>query len=186
MNLISLFASTLIIENIVLTKFLGLSLFLEKPNRNKKMLIISVFLTIISLLSTISIYLLNKYIFIPNNITYLQIVLIVVVISIFIKLGELIIKKFLNKYYELFKECLPYIITNTLMIGIILISINLEYNLITSIIYSLGCSLGFIIVTIILEENVFVIRNNKVLKSFKGLPIELVIIGIMALIFSRL
>ena len=186
MNLFSIFVTALITENIVLTKFLGICSFLGTSNKEKNALGMGVSVTFVVLISTIITYLINKFILIPTSSTYLQTITFILVIACFVQITELVIKKYFKDLYKSLGIYLPLITTNCAVFGIILTNIKMDYNLITAIVNSLGSSLGFILVIYIFSLLREKIEKNDILKSFKGIPISLIIAGIMALIFTRL
>ena len=186
MNLFSIFVTALITENIVLTKFLGICSFLGTSNKEKNAIGMGVSVTFVVLISTIITYLINKFILIPTSSTYLQTITFILVIACFVQITELVVKKYFKDLYKSLGIYLPLITTNCAVFGIILTNIKMDYNLITAIVNSLGSSLGFILVIYIFSLLREKIENNDILKSFKGIPISLIIAGIMALIFARL
>ena len=186
MNLFSIFVSALITENIVLTKFLGICSFLGTSNKEKNAIGMGVSISFVVLISTIITYLINKFILIPTSSSYLQTITFILVIACFVQITELVIKKYFKDLYKSLGIYLPLITTNCAVFGIILTNIKMDYNLITAIVNSLGSSLGFILVIYIFSLLREKIENNDILKSFKGIPISLIIAGIMALIFVRL
>lgn len=186
MSLFSIFVTALITENIVLTKFLGICSFLGTSNKEKNAIGMGVSVTFVVLISTIITYLINKFILIPTSSTYLQTITFILVIACFVQITELVFKKYFKDLYKSLGIYLPLITTNCAVFGIILTNIKMDYNLITAIVNSLGSSLGFILVIYIFSLLREKIENNDILKSFKGIPISLIIAGIMALIFARL
>lgn len=186
MSLFSIFVTALITENIVLTKFLGICSFLGTSNKEKNAIGMGVSVTFVVLISTIITYLINKFILIPTSSTYLQTITFILVIACFVQITELVVKKYFKDLYKSLGIYLPLITTNCAVFGIILTNIKMDYNLITAIVNSLGSSLGFILVIYIFSLLREKIENNDILKSFKGIPISLIIAGIMALIFARL
>lgn len=186
MSLFSIFVTALITENIVLTKFLGICSFLGTSNKEKNAIGMGVSVTFVVLISTIITYLINKFILIPTSSSYLQTITFILVIACFVQITELVIKKYFKDLYKSLGIYLPLITTNCAVFGIILTNIKMDYNLITAIVNSLGSSLGFILVIYIFSLLREKIEKNDILKSFKGIPISLIIAGIMALIFARL
>jgi len=186
MDLFTIFMTSLITENVILTKFLGICSFLGSSNKEKNAIGMGISVTFVVLISTIITYLINKFILIPTNSTYLQTITFILVIACFVQITELIIKKYFKDLYKSLGIYLPLITTNCAVFGIILTNIKADYNLITGIINALGSSLGFVLVIYIFSLLREKIENNDILKSFKGIPIALITAGIMALIFTRL
>ena len=186
MDLLAIFTTALITENVILTKFLGICSFLGSSNKEKNAIGMGASVTFVVLVSTILTYLINKYILIPTNSTYLQTITFILVIACFVQITELIIKKYFKELYKSLGIYLPLITTNCAVFGIILTNIKMDYDFITAIVYSLSSCLGFVIVIYIFSLLREKIENNDILKSFKGVPIALITAGIMALIFQRL
>lgn len=180
-----IFFAALITENIILSKFLGICSFLGTGNKEKNAIGMGLSVTFVIMVSTVITFLINKYILIPTNSTYLQTLTFILVIACLVQITELIIKRYFNDLYKSLGIYLPLITTNCAVFGVILLNVKLEYNLITALVNSLGCSLGFILVTYIFAGNREKIENNNIIPSFRGIPIALIIAGIMALIFSR-
>lgn len=186
MDLFTVFTTALITENVILTKFLGICSFLGTSNKEKNAIGMGLSVTFVVLISTILTYLINKFILIPTNSTYLQTITFILVIACFVQITELIIKKYFKDLYKSLGIYLPLITTNCAVFGIILTNVKMDYNLITAMVNSLGSSLGFVFVIYIFSLIREKLENNDILKSFKGIPIALITAGIMALIFKRL
>lgn len=184
MNLISLFITSFLTENIVLTKFLGLCPFLGTSSKEKSALGMGISVTIVVLLSSIITYIIYHLILIPTNTTYLMTVMFILVIACMVQIISLIIKKKFHTLYNTLGIYLPLITTNCAVLGITLLNINSDFTFIQMLIYSIGSSLGFTFVIYLfasIRENL-----NDAIPSFKGYPIAFITAGIMALIFGRI
>lgn len=186
MKQIFLVIALLISENIVLTNFLGLSLFIDEYKRKEKVILNGVFITIIGLLSIASSFILNKYLLIPNNILYLNFITNVLIVIIFTKIIGLLLKKIFINSYDVFKKYYPLILINCITFSLVLLNINIDENMFSLITNSFISFIGFILILYIFEGNKEKIRNNKIIRSFKIVPINLIILGLIALIFSRI
>ena len=100
MNLISIFITALISENIILTKFLGICSFLGTSNKEKNAIGMGLSTTFVIIISTIITYLINKYILIPTNSEYLQTITFILVIACFVQITEIIIKRYFKDLYK--------------------------------------------------------------------------------------
>lgn len=181
----SIFFSALILENIILSKFLGICSFLGTSNKEKNALGMGISVTFVVLISTVITYYINKYILIPTNSTYLQTITFILVIAAFVQITEIVIKRFFKDLYRALGIYLPLITTNCAVFGIILLNIKMNYSIFEALINSLGSCLGFILVIYIFAGNRERISNNNIIPSLKGIPIALITAGIMALIFAR-
>lgn len=181
----SIFITALIAENIILTKFLGICSFLGTANKEKNAIGMGLSVSFVVIISTILTFLINKYILIPTNSTYLQTITFILVIACFVQIAEIIIKKCFRELYDSLGIYLPLITTNCAVFGIILLNAKMNYTLLEALVNSLGSCLGFIIVLYIFAGNREKLGKNDIISSFKGIPIALITAGIMALIFAR-
>lgn len=185
MNLISLFITSLLTENIVLTKFLGLCPFFGNSSKESNAVSMGICVTLVTTLASIISYFINKYILIPTNTEYLSTLMYILVISSLVQLLILIIKSKYKKIYKNLGIYLTLITTNCAVLGVVLLGINNNYNLLETIIYSLGSSIGFMIVIYVFSTIRERLDNESIPKSFRGIPIAFITAAIMALIFER-
>ena len=185
MSLMTMFIASILTENIVLTKFLGICPFLGVSNKEKSAIGMGLSVTFVILISSILTFFINKYILIPYDAMYLQTLTFILVISSFVQLSEIIIKKYFKDLYNLLGIYLPLITTNCAVLGVILISTNSNYSLIETVVYALGSSIGFTLVIYIFSLIRERMEKSPIIKSFKGVPIALITAGIIAIIFSR-
>lgn len=185
MSLISLFIVSILSENILLNKFLGVCPFMGVSNREKSAVSMGIAVTFVILYSSIIIYFVNKYILIPTDTMYLQTLMFILIISTFVQLVEIVLKRYSKSLYNLLGIYLPLITTNCAVLGIVLINIRSNYTLSQSIVYALGSSIGFTLVIYLFSLMRVRMDKSPIIKSFKGYPIALIAAGIMALIFSR-
>lgn len=185
MNLINLFITSLLSENIVLTKFLGLCPFIGNSKKESSAIAMGICVTLITTISSIITYFIYNYILVPTKTEYLKTLMFILVISSLVQLLILIIK---NKYKKIYKSLgiyLSLITTNCAVLGVVLLNINNNYNLLETIIYSLGSSLGFMIIIYVFSTIRERLEQSPIPKSFKGIPIAFITASIMALIFER-
>lgn len=185
MNLITLLFVSILSENILLHKFLGICPFMGVSNKEKSALGMGVAVTFVIVCSSIITFFLNKYILIPTETLYLQTLMFILIISAFVQLVEIVLKKYSKTLYNLLGIYLPLITTNCAVLGVVLINIKSNYTFSESLIYALGSSIGFTLVIYLFSIMRTRIDKSPVIKSFKGYPIALIAAGIMALIFSR-
>lgn len=181
MNLINLFITSLLTENIILTKFLGICPFMGTSNKESSAVGMGLSVTVVVMLSSIITYLLYYLVLIPTNSTYLVTIMFILVIASMVQILSIILKKYFFKLYKSLGIYLPLITTNCAVLGITLLNVNNGFNFIEMIVYSLGSSLGFTLVIYIFAS---MRENINSIKSFEGLPIAFVTAGIMSLIFG--
>jgi len=186
MNLISLFITSILTENIVLTKFLGICPFVGTSKKEETAFKMGVAVTIVVTLSSIITYLLYTYLLVPTDTTYLKTLMFILVIASLVQLLEIIIKRYSKNLYKAFGIYLPLITTNCAVLGITLLNINNGFNFSEMLVYSLGSSLGFTLVIYLFSTIREYLDKKDVPKIFKGAPIAFITAGIMALIFGRI
>ena len=184
MNLISLLFASIITNNVVLTKFLGICPFIGTSNKKKQALYMGLSVMGVVLISNILIYLVYNFILIPTNTTYLRTLTFILIIASIVQILDIILKKFPKVHKEL-GSYLPLITTNCAVLGTILISVNRDYNFLETVIFSIGSSLGFLIVIYVFSSIRERLEISNIPKCFKGYPIALIVASIMALLFTR-
>lgn len=185
MSLISIFITSILTGNIVLTKFLGICPFVGTSNREKNALGMGISVMSIVTISSILTYLIYYYILIPTDTTYLRTISFILVIASMVQITEMILKKYFDRLYKSLGLYLPLITTNCAVLGITLLNINSSYNFLQMLIFSIGSSLGFTLVIYVFSTIREKIETSDVPDSFKGYPIALITAAIMALLFSR-
>ena len=185
MNLISIFLSSILTENIILTKFLGICPFIGTSNKEKDALNMGLSVILVLTLSNIITYFLYHYLLVPTNTEYLETIIFILVIASLVQLLMILLKKYAPKITEALGIYLPLITTNCAILGISLLSISNDYSLLETITYSLGSGIGFTIVIYIFATIREKLSKNNIPKSFRGVPIALIVASIMAIIFSK-
>ena len=185
MNLINLLITSIFSSNIVLSRFLGICPFMGSSKSVKNAINMGLSVIFVVTLSSILSYFIYYKILIPTKTTYLKTVMFVLVIACIVQAFELILKKTNKKLYNLLGIYLPLITTNCAVLGVVLLNINNNYNLLETIIFSLGSSIGFMLVISIFATIRERLSEINVPKRFEGVPIAFITASIMALIFTR-
>lgn len=186
MNLVSLFITSFLTQNIVLTKFLGICPFVGTSNREKNALMMGLSVTLVVLLSSIITYFIYTLILVPTDTTYLKTVMFIMVIASFVQMLDILMKKHSPKMHKSLGIYLPLITTNCAVLGIVLLNVNSSYSFLEMIIFSLGSSLGFTFVIYIFATIREYLSKKPIPESFKGYPIAFITAAIMALILGRI
>ena len=185
MNLINLFITGLLTQNIVLNKFLGICPFIGTSKKEKNAVHMGISVTLVVMISSLISFLLYKYILVPTKTEYLKTVMFILVISASVQMLDIILKNKIPNIHKSLGLYLPLITTNCAVLGITLININNSYNFIEVLTFSLASSLGFTMVIYIFSTIRERLEKCDVPERFKGYPIALITAAIMALIFSR-
>ena len=172
-----------LVNNVVLSQFLGLCPFLGVSKRTETaagmgaavLFVITIASAITSLIYT---GILEKL-----GLEYLQTIVFILVIAALVQLVEMVLKKKMPSLYNSLGVYLPLITTNCAVLGVALKNVQNGYGLVESIVYGIGISLGFFIAIVIMAGIRERIEFNEIPKSFKGMPIVLVTAGLMAIAF---
>lgn len=173
-----------LVNNVVLSQFLGLCPFLGVSKKVKTaagMGMAVIFVITISSLLTSIIY---KFILVPTEMTYLNTIVFILVIAALVQFVEMVLKKMSPSLYEALGVYLPLITTNCAVLGVALLNVQNSYGILESVVNGLGTAIGFTISIVIMagirERNEY----NDISPALKGTPIVLVTAGLMAIAFS--
>lgn len=182
-ELILLIISATIVNNVVLSQFLGLCPFLgvsKKVETAGGMGAAVIFVITIASLVTSLIY---KFILAPLDLTYLQTIVFILVIAALVQFVEMFLKKSMPALYESLGVYLPLITTNCAVLGVALNSVQYGYNILQSVVYGFGISVGFTIAIVILAGIREKMEYNDIPESWQGMPIVMVTAGLMSIAF---
>ena len=185
MNLVSIFIASLLTQNIILTKFLGICPFVGVSDDEKSALGMGLAVTLVITIASFMTYFINYYLLVPLTMEYLQTVVFILVIAVLVQMLAIFMKKYFATLYEVLGLFLPLITTNCAVLGVVLLNINNAYNLVQTLVFAVGSGLGFLFVIYLFASLREKIKTAPIPKAVSGLPIALITAGIMALIFSR-
>ncbi len=180
--LVILIASSLV-NNVVLSQFLGLCPFLgvsKKTNTAAGMGVAVIF--VITLASAVA-GVIYQYLLVPLDITYLQTIVFILVIAALVQFVEMFLKKFIPSLYQALGVYLPLITTNCAVLGVALTNVQKNYGILTGIVNGFATAVGFTISIVILAGIREKMAYNDIPESFRGMPIVLVTAGLMAIAF---
>jgi Na+-translocating ferredoxin:NAD+ oxidoreductase subunit A len=193
MEYILIIISAIFINNVLLSQFLGICPFLGVSNKLSTAIGMSGAVCFVITLSTVVTYLLNQYLLIPLNLTFLQTISFILVIAALVQMVEIILKKISPSLYQALGIFLPLITTNCAVLGVAITVVTKEFsfggeaahllNLGESVVYALATSLGYGLAMILFAGLREHLALCDVPKSFKGLPIALITVSIMAMAF---
>ncbi len=184
-NLISLAFAAFIVENIILTQFLGICPFLGVSRKRSSALGMGLAVVFVIILSSTITWILYQYVLATLSIEYLRTIIFILVIAALVQMVEIFLKKVSPTLYRALGIYLPLITTNCAVLGVAIININNGYNFIEMLVYSTFISLGFLFVMYIFSMIREKLDFSPVPKAFKGTPIALVVAAILAMIFAR-
>lgn len=185
--------SAIFVNNILLSQFLGICPFLGVSNKLSTATGMSGAVCFVITLATIVTYLINKYLLLPFGLEFLQTIAFILVIAALVQIVEIVLKKISPSLYQALGIFLPLITTNCAVLGVAITVVTKEFslggaeahllNLGQATVYALATSVGYGIAMILFAGLREHLAGNQVPEAFKGLPIALITVGIMAMAF---
>ncbi len=178
-----LLVGTVLVNNFVLSQFLGLCPFMGVSGKLETAVGMSLATTFVLTLASLSSYLVEHYILIPLDIGYLRTLSFILVIAVVVQFTEMVVHKTSPTLYRLLGIFLPLITTNCAVLGVALLNINKDHNFVESIIYGFGAALGFSLVLVLFAAMRERLAVADVPKPFKGASIGMITAGLMSMAF---
>lgn len=175
--------STVLANNFVLVRFLGLCPFMGVSTKLEGAVGMAVATAFVLTLSSVSSYLLHQYLLTPLNLEYLSTLSFILVIAVTVQLTEMFMRKSSPVLYRVLGIFLPLITSNCAVLGVALLNVQEQHNLLQSALYGFGAAAGFGIVLVLFAAMRERIALADVPAPFKGAPIGLITAGMMALAF---
>ncbi|MGB1091843.1 MAG: electron transport complex subunit RsxA [Oceanobacter sp.] len=175
--------STILVNNFVLVQFLGLCPFMGVSNKLETAIGMGAATTFVLTLASLCSYLVYTYILLPFELTYLKTISFIVVIAVVVGFTELVIRKTSPLLYRVLGIFLPLITTNCAVLGVALLNIKRDNNLVESILYGFGAAVGFTLVMVLFAAMRERIAVADVPRPFQGASIAMCTAGLMALAF---
>ena len=181
MNLIIIAISAALVNNVVLSQFLGLCPFLGVSKQTKTAASMGVAVIFVIAISSACSNLIYKFILIPTGMEYLQTIVFILVIAALVQFVEMFLKKSMPALYQSLGVYLPLITTNCAGLGVALTNVQKGYNFIQSVVNGIGISVGFLIAIVLLAGIREKIEHNDVPHAFQGSPIVLITASLMSI-----
>lgn len=182
-NLFSIIIATIFVSNYVLGQFLGICPALGVTSKVETARGMGMAVIFVITLASIITWIIQYYILDPLNIGFLQTVVFILVIAALVQSVETVMKKSMPALYGALGVFLPLITTNCVVLGVAIKAIDSSYTLVETIVYALAAAIGFTLAITILAYIRERIEYNSLPETFKGVPITLVTLGLMAIAF---
>ena len=183
-QLILLLISAALVNNVVLSRFLGLCPFLGVSKKTETSVGMGAAVIFVITLSSMAASLIYTHILIPLKLEYLQTIVFILVIAALVQFVEMVLKKNMPSLYEALGVYLPLITTNCAVLGVALDNVAKEYNFAQSLVYVVGTASGFALAIVLLSGVREKIENNDIPHVVSGMPIVLITAGLMAIAFT--
>ena len=183
MEYIIIIISAIFVNNIVFAQFLGICPFLGVSNKISTSVGMGGAVVFVMTLATIVTYLIFQFVLVPLGLGFLQTISYILVIAALVQMVEIILKKVSPSLYQALGIFLPLITTNCAVLGVAILVIQKNLNLLESVVFAVATSIGFTLALVIFAG----IREHMELmgvpKGMRGIPIALVVAGLLALAF---
>ena len=178
-----LLISTVLVNNFVLVKFLGLCPFMGVSSKVETAIGMSFATTFVLTLASASSYIVNEFLLTPLGLDYLRTLCFILVIAVVVQSTEMVIHKTSPVLYRVLGIFLPLITTNCAVLGVALLNVNEQHTFIESIVYGFGAAAGFSLVLILFSAMRERINVADVPLPFRGAAIAMITAGLMSLAF---
>lgn len=183
MEYILLIIGAIFVNNIVLSQTLGICPFLGVSNKLSSSIGMGAAVVFVITLSTVVTYLLNHYLLVPLQLGFMQTIVYILVIAALVQMVEIVLKKASPALYQALGIFLPLITTNCAVLGVAILVIQKEYNLLESTLFAFASALGFMLALLIFAGLREGLELVEVPKAMKGAPIAMITAGILAIAF---
>ncbi|BBN82317.1 Ion-translocating oxidoreductase complex subunit A [Pseudoalteromonas holothuriae] len=180
---IMLLIGTVLVNNFVLVQFLGLCPFMGVSGKLDTAVGMSLATTFVLTLASVTSYLVNQYILLPLELTFLRTMSFILVIAVVVQFTEMVVRKTSPTLYRLLGIFLPLITTNCAVLGVALLNIKKDHTFIGSAVYGFGAAVGFSLVLVLFAAMRERLAAADVPTPFKGASIAMITAGLMSLAF---
>ena len=183
LELVLLSISTILVNNFVLVKFLGICPFLGVSKKVETAVGMSLAVTFVMTVASAATYLVQVFILDKLGIGYMQTVAFILVIAVLVQFVEMVIQKFSPSLYNALGIYLPLITTNCAVLGVALLNIQEKFDFIHSVVYGLSAGLSFMLAIVLFAGVRERLESVKIPQGMKGMPIALVSAGLISIAF---
>lgn len=175
--------SVILVDNFVLSKFLGICPFLGVSKKLDAAVGMSMAVTFVMIIATAVTYPIHVGLLMKYDLEYLQTIVFILVIASLVQLVEIVLKKYVPVLQRSLGIYLPLITTNCAVLGVTILNIQEEYTYVQSLVNALGAGIGFLLAMVLFSGIRQKIEHNNIPLAFKGVPSILIAASIVALSF---
>ncbi len=183
MTLIVILLNAILVDNFVLSKFMGICPFLGVSKKLDSAVGMGAAVTFVMVCATLCTYPIYTFILVPMGLEYLKTIAFILIIALFVQLVEMVLKKKVQSLYNALGVYLPLITTNCAVLGVTILNVDKEYGFAQSLVNSLGGGLGFSLALIIFSGVRSRVNSADVPEMFKGVPATLIAASIVSVSF---
>lgn len=187
-GLIAIFLASILTENFILNKFLGICPFLGVSKKLDTATGMSIAVTVVMVISTAVTWPIYNYVLKPHNLEYLQTIVFILIIAALVQFIEIVLRKYIPSLYNALGIYLPLITTNCAVLGVAVLVIQKgqsdpSFGFVQSVVNAFGSGVGFLVAMVLFAGIRERIEHNDIPKSLQGLPITLVAASLTAVSF---
>ncbi len=183
---ITLFAiviGAIFVNNVVLSQFLGICPFLGVSSKVETSAGMGMAVTFVMALASVVTWALQRFILVPFGIEYMQTIVFILVIAALVQMVEIVLKKVSPALYQALGIFLPLITTNCAVLGVAIIAVQKNFDLLTTVIYSTSIAVGFALALVLFAGIRERLDVEEVPQGMRGVPIALIAAGLLAMAF---
>ena len=182
-SLIIILLSSVLVNNYVLSRFLGICPFLGVSKKFDQATGMGISVTVVMLLATAATYPIQYFVLDKLGLGYLQTIIFILVIAALVQMLEIILKRFSPALHGSLGVYLPLITTNCAVLGVAINNITDGYTFVESLVSSLGCGIGFLLAMVLFSGLRSRIDESRVPRPFRGLAVTLIAASFISLVF---
>ena len=183
MEYILVILSAVLVNNVVLAQFLGVCPFLGVSGKISTSVGMGMAVIFVMSLANLVTFLIRNYLLVPLHIEFMQTITFIFVIAFLVQVVEIILKKVAPPLYQALGIYLPLITTNCAVLGIALLAVQKDYNLIMSVVYAASIAVGFTLALILMAGIREQLNLTDTPKGMQGFPLSLITAGLLSLAF---
>jgi electron transport complex protein RnfA len=183
MEYVLIIIAAVFVSNIVLNQFLGICPFIGVSSKVDTAIGMTGAVTFVMVIATIVTYLIFQYVLVPFDLSYLRTITFILVIASLVQMVEIMLKKISPPLYQALGIFLPLITTNCAVLGVAVLAVQKDFNLLESVVFAVGNAIGFGLALITFSGIREQLDLLNVPKQMKGVPIAFIVAGLMALAF---
>ena len=182
-ELMLIIVGSALVNNVVLSQFLGLCPFLGVSKKTETAAGMGGAVIFVITLSSFVTSVISQFILVPTHMEYLQTIVFILIIAALVQFVEMFLKKAMPSLYQALGVYLPLITTNCAVLGVALINVQKDYNILQGTVNGFATAVGFTLSIIVMAGIREKIEYNDIPESFRGFPIVLITAGLMAIAF---
>lgn len=182
-TLLVILMSSVLVNNYVLNRFLGICPFLGVSKKLNQAVGMGFSVIFVMLLASAVTWPIQYYILDANGLGYMQNIVFILIIAALVQFVEITLKKFIPSLHKSLGVYLPLITTNCAVLGVTINNINDGYTFLESMVSSLGCGLGFLLAMVLFSGVRSKIEESEIPESLRGLPVTLIVASFVSLAF---